>query len=162
MKQIKTNEINYFFVDEAGDPTFYNKHGINIVGNEGCSKILLLGLVKSDNPKPLRKAISKLKNQIKYDEYLKDIPSIKKTIKAFHAKDDCPEVREKFYKIIKDLDFKAEFIVARKLESIFRKRHKSDPNLFYDDLISKLFENKLHKSKKKIDIIILSKKKSVI
>ena len=46
------------------------------------------------------------------DEYLKGIPSVSKTIEAFHAKDDVPEVREKVYKMIKDMPFKAEFVVA--------------------------------------------------
>lgn len=37
-------------------------------------------------------------------------------------------------------------MVARKLENIFKSRHRSSENVFYDDLISKLFENQLHKS----------------
>jgi len=35
------DKINYFFVDEAGDPVFYDRYGDLIVGNEGCSKILI-------------------------------------------------------------------------------------------------------------------------
>jgi len=71
---------------------------------------------------------------------------MKKTKIAFHAKDDRPEVREKFYKLIVDLDFKAEFFVARKIENVFKKRHRGKEYLFYDDMVSKLFENKLHKA----------------
>lgn len=138
----------YFFVDEAGDPTFFDKHGRNIVGKEGCSKILLLGLIRTDNPDELRKAVLTLRKEIAEDEYLRKIPSIKKTVRAFHAKDDCPEVREKFYKLIVKLNFKAEFFVARKLESVFRNKHKAKQHLFYDDLIIKLFENKLHKAER--------------
>jgi len=29
----------YFFVDESGDPFFYDRKGNFIVGKEGCSKI---------------------------------------------------------------------------------------------------------------------------
>lgn len=137
----------YFFVDEAGDPIFYNKYGHCIVGREGCSKILLLGLIRTSDPQPLRQAVLSLKDEIGKDKYLEKIPSIKKTLRAFHAKDDCPEVREKFFKLIVDLDFRAEFIVARKIESVFLGRHKGKEGLFYDDLFAKLFENKLHKSK---------------
>lgn len=136
----------YFFVDEAGDAVFYNKYGKLIVGETGCSKILMLGLIKTTDPKKLRKEILKLQKEIKDDEYLKSIPSYKKSIISFHAKDDCPEIREKVYKLIKNLDFSAEFIVARKLEKIFKSRHKGRENIFYDDLISKLLENKLHKT----------------
>ena len=142
------DELNYFFVDEAGDPTFYNKYGRCIVGKEGCSKILLLGFIKTKDPNRLRGSVLKLRDEIAEDSYLKKIPSVEKTKLYFHAKDDCPEVREKFYKLILDLDFKAEFVVARKIPSLFKNKYKSNKNIFYDDLVSKLFENKLHVAKK--------------
>lgn len=143
-------ETCYFFVDEAGDPIFYNKYGVNIVGQEGCSVVLILGFIRTTNPESLRKAVLALRDEISKDKYLEKIPSLVKTLRAFHAKDDCPEVREKFYKLIIGLDFKAEFIVARKREDIFIKRHKKSENKFYDDLFSKLFENKLHVNEKTI------------
>ena len=48
------------------------------------------------------------------------------------------------------MNFKAEFFVARKLDKVFLDRHKGKENLFYDDLITKLFENKLHKADKSV------------
>ena len=93
----------YFFVDESGDTTFYNRKGEWIVGNEnGASKILLMGFIRTTEPEFLRKKLNELKNEILNDEYLKDIPSMEKTKMAFHAKDDCPEVRYKVFKLIKD------------------------------------------------------------
>jgi len=148
--QKKQNDKTYFFVDEAGDPIFYNKYGRCIVGEEGCSKILLVGLIKTANPVALREAISGLRKEIAQDRYFAGVPSMKKTAQAFHAKDDIPEVRERVYKLIVQLDFTAEFIVARKKEDIFRKRHKGKENIFYDDLIAKLFENKLHQAERNI------------
>lgn len=150
MASKKKIPINYFFVDESGDPYFYDREGNFIVGKEGCSKILILGFIKTQEPEVIRKAINELKEEIKRDEYLKEIPSIKKSLIAFHATDDCPEVREKVYKKIIQLPFKSEFIVGRKIESIFIKRHKRKPNLFYDELVTKLFQNHLHKAKKNI------------
>lgn len=94
----------------------------------------------------MRKAIINLRNEIANDRYLAPIPSVKKSLVSFHAKDDCAEVREKVFKLITTLDFKAEFVVARKIESLFKSRHHSSANVFYDDLISKLFENQLHKA----------------
>ena len=35
----------WFFVDESGDPTFYDRKGNLIVGQPGCSPILILGLI---------------------------------------------------------------------------------------------------------------------
>lgn len=134
----------YYFVDESGDPTFFNKHGECLLGQQGCSALLILGFILTDNPKNLRQAISTLQQEIIADEYLKDIPSIQKTKIAFHAKDDVPEVREKVFKLIKSLDFKAEFIVARKRLDIFTKRHQRNEDIFYNELVSRLFERKLH------------------
>jgi len=144
MKKMDPSKL-YFFVDEAGDPVFYNKYGTCIVGQEGCSKVLLLGFIRTSNPQPLRRAVLSLKDEVSNDRYLEKIPSMRKTLRAFHAKDDCPEVREKFFKLIVDLDFSAEFVVARKIEKVFVERHKRKENIFYDDLLVKLFENKLHR-----------------
>ena len=149
LKKLKIS-TNYFFVDESGDPYFYDRYGDFIVGKEGCSKFLLFGFVKTEKPQVIRKRIERLREEIKRDEYLKEIPSVKKSIIAFHATDDCPEVREKIFKNIVDLPFKSEFIFARKIENVFTSRHMKKPNLFYDDLITKLFQNQLHKAEKNV------------
>lgn len=146
----KTIKKLYFFVDESGDPYFYDRNGNFIVGKEGCSQILLLGFIKTESPNILRKGIEEVRQSTRSDEYLKDIPSLKKSLITFHATDDCPEVRERVYKTIHDLPFRAEFIIARKREEVFVNRHKRRPNLFYDDLISKLFQNQLHQAKENV------------
>ena len=94
----------FFFVDESGDPNFYSKTGELIAGSEGCSFILQLGLMKTSNPVPLRKALLQLQNEILSDEYFNGIPSIEKRRKKFyfHAKDDIP--LEKWY-FMKKADF---------------------------------------------------------
>ena len=53
----KIKDKNYFFVDESGDPTFYNRFGKFIVGEEGCSKILIIGFVMASNPIVFRKKL---------------------------------------------------------------------------------------------------------
>ena len=146
--QEKIKNKNYFFVDESGDPTFYNRFGKCIVGEEGCSKILLIGFIMTEKPAVLRKQILKLRDEVVNDPYLKGVPSLKKTGKYFHASVDTPEVREKVFKLLVQLDFKAEFIVARKKEKMFKKRHRGSPNVFYDDIVVKLFTNKLHLAEK--------------
>lgn len=139
--------VNYFFVDESGDPTFYDRHGNLIVGTEGVSKILLLGFIHTKDPISIRKALHDLQHEISQDKYLQGIPSLSKTLVAFHAKDDSQEIREKVFKTIVNLDFSAEIFVGRKIQNIFNKRHHGKENEFYDDLITKLFENKLHLAK---------------
>ena len=148
--QKQSEKTEYFFVDEAGDPVFYNQYGKYIVGQEGCSKILLVGFVKTKDPNAIRSSVLKLQKEVCEDIYLKNIPSIEKTRKSFHAKDDAQEVREKFYKMILNLNFSVEIFVARKKENIFKKRHSGKQNLFYDDLVIQLFKNKLHLASKNI------------
>jgi hypothetical protein len=62
--------VNWFFVDEAGDPTFYDRHGALIVGQEGCSPILLLGFIETietTEPHVLRHAIAALHAELAAD-----------------------------------------------------------------------------------------------
>lgn len=135
----------YYFVDEAGDPAFYNKRGEFIVGRDGCSRILMLGFVETDTPHRVRTELEKVRDKIRNNAYLKDIPSVKKSLKYFHATDDCPEVRQEVYKCISTLNIKAQFIVARKIEGVFKK-YGCNENKFYDALITQLFKNVLHRS----------------
>jgi hypothetical protein len=61
----------------------------------------------------------------------------------FHAKDDIPEIRDRFFSLIKQLDFKAYVIVARKTEAIFKNKHNSKPEVFYNAMVAQLFRNQL-------------------
>lgn len=145
MKKPQLNQWSYF-VDEAGDPVFYDAKGKLIVGTEGCSKLLIIGYVRTIDPAPIRNSLANVRNQIKQDEYLQSIPSVKKSLGYFHAKDDSPEVRHMVYKAIKSMKFKSEFIVARKEEQVFKKSHLGKENIFYNDMVTKLFETRMHVS----------------
>ena len=137
---------NYFFVDESGDTTFYNRHGEWIVGKEnGSSKILLMGFIRTTEPEYLRKKLIDLKKEIINDSYLKDIPSMRKTLISFHAKDDCPEVRYKVFNLLKDLPFSCNIVVCRKTKNVFDK-YNGDTQEIYDSLITHLFKNILQLS----------------
>jgi len=146
VKRLMSTNTNYFFVDESGDPTFYNRRKTLMLGKEGCSPILILGFIKTKHPSELRIQLEALRTELENDDYYNEIPSFQKTLKAFHAKDDVPEIRLQVYNLLTKMDFKAEFVVARKKEEIFIKRHKRDENAFYFDIVSKLFERSLHKT----------------
>ena len=145
---MKENIYNstYFFVDESGDTTFYNRKGEWIVGKDnGSSKILLMGFIRTTEPKFLRKKLNELKKSVLDDAYLNDIPSMKKTKITFHAKDDCPEVRYKVFTLMKELPFSCNIVVARKTKHVFEK-FNGDTQQLYDFLITNLFKNILHLS----------------
>lgn len=145
MKKAKEGH-SYFFVDESGDPTFYDANGNFIVGAErGSSPLLIIGFIETQNPRSLRRGVIDLQQEIINEPYFKRIPSIQKTSVAFHAKDDAPEIRYLFYKWIKEFDFKAQFIVARKIEKVFRNDFRSDEDQFYDHLVSRAFRDVLHR-----------------
>ena len=136
---------NYYFVDESGDPVFYNRDGVLIVGSEGCSPILIMGLIETLTPEALRKELASLREEILSDPYFSGIPSMEKTKLAFHAKDDCPEVRHAVFKKLKELKYKAQFLVARKIERVFQQTFDGKPAKFYDHLVTKLFQDVLHR-----------------
>jgi len=138
----------HFFVDEAGDPTFYNKRGRLIVGQGGCSQLLMLGFIETGDPRAMRQAVLDLHNTVLADSYLQKIPSFADTSIAFHANKDCPEVRYLVYKMISSLDFKAQFVVSCKSEQVFKAIYNSNENEYYDGLVSRLFQNVLHRYKK--------------
>lgn len=144
MKKTKTG-LTHFFVDESGDPTFYDRFGHLTVGQGGCSPLLILGVVEIEDPAPARQAILNLQSELINDPYFSDIPSIHKTSLSFHAKDDLPEIRYRFFKLLSTLDFQAQFVVARKIEKYFVANFHSKENEFYDNLVTRLFEGKLHK-----------------
>ena len=144
MKQ-PSEGTNWFYVDEAGDPTFYDRRGNLNVGQPGCSPILILGFVELQDPVAVRRAILQLQQEIVNDPYFEGIPSLEKTAIAFHAKDDVREIRYRVYKLLATLEFRAQFVVARKIERVFRNSFQAKETLFYDHLVTTLFKNVLHR-----------------
>lgn len=145
MKQAE-NKPRWFFVDEAGDPTFYGKGKQVIIGHDGCSRTFSVGFLRTYDPQAIRSRLAEVRLEILDDRYLKDIPSVAKTIRAFHAKDDCPEVRKLVYAALDRMDFAVQVVLGRKHVQLFTTKHKSSQDLFYDDLVSHLFSRQLHLS----------------
>lgn len=106
---------------------------------------MIAGLIETQVPEKMRHAIRALQQEILNDAYYAGIPSLEKTRVAFHAKDDIPEVRERFFRLIKTFEFRAQFAFARKTEQVFRDVFQSRPQEFYDHLVSYSFEKVLHR-----------------
>ena len=148
-KPDKVLTFNYhYFLDEAGDPTFYGKGKTVIVGTPGVSNYYFLGMVKFNNDlEVVRKGVIYLQQQIDQDPYFKSIGSIEKKRNKhgfyFHASDDIPEVRMQFFKYFCSLDCSFEVVVGRKIPDIYLNRHNESPHRFYADLLSHLLYDKL-------------------
>ncbi len=146
-------KLYHRFLDESGDTTFYGKKKRVIVGEEGVSKCFILGMVKFKTKlEPIREQIINMQREIISDEFYQDIPSIKKKVNKagyfFHAKDDIPEVRERFFRFIKTLNCSFEAIVARKQPELYTSKHKDNEAWFYADLLSHLLKNKFSNHRK--------------
>jgi hypothetical protein len=53
---------------------------------EGCSYTFGVGFLRTYDPQQIRAKLAEVRMAIAHDRYLKDIPSIKKSVVAFHAK----------------------------------------------------------------------------
>lgn len=149
--------IRHYFVDEAGDPTLFDRKGRIIVGTEGCSCYFILGLLHIEQPEALDYDLKQLHEQLLKDPYFKGVPSMQpeagKTAVAFHAKDDLPEVRREVFSLMQkhDLRFFAEVRDKKKYAGFVQQwntqgSYRYNPNKLYDELVSRLFMNRLHKA----------------
>jgi len=161
----------YYFVDEAGDTTLFNKEGKIIVGNKGVSNFFMLGVADLPDPKNAHVALNKLRAQLLADPYFQGIPSMQphamKTAICFHASKDLPEVKREVFRLLPQLGAKVQVIIRRKTElaQTARSTYKTfgmkllDYQV-YDDLVKRLFRNLLHKADQN-HIIIARRGKSL-
>ena len=145
MKEAKDGDV-YFYVDEVGDPVFFNAKGRLIVGQPGCSRHLMLGYIRiKDDPTEVRNRILALREEVSANPEFQRFPSLMKhTAIAFHASTDAPPIRDLFFQLIGDLPFHAVFVVSRKYKRLFLKVHDGNTNKYYDSLVSLLFSQSLH------------------
>lgn len=135
----------YYFVDEAGDPTFFNAKGKLIVGQPGCSKQLIIGYVRiKHDPSEVRSRILKLQAEVVANPDFQKFASLKHTAVAFHASNDAPPIRELVFDLLAELRFSVVFVVSQKDKLAFQKRSGGNADRYYDGVISRLFRDALH------------------
>lgn len=150
-------KFRHYFVDEAGDLSFFNKKGRIIVGQPGASKFFMVGVAQIADPETVTWELNALRARLMTHPRYKGIPSIqpeaKKTSIAFHAKDDYAEIRAQVFELIQSFDIKVFVAIRSKAEiaeaakANFKSLGKKlQQNAIYDDLIKRLFRNLLHKA----------------
>ena len=152
--------IVYYYVDEAGDLTLFDRRGRILVGAEGVSRFFIVGMAQVSDPDRLRREMRRLRSDLLADKYLASVPSMHpqggKTSLFFHAKDDCSEVRREVFRLLVNQDIKVQAAVRRKdrIATDLRARRRLgvrwQPDQIYDDLIKRLFRNVLHKADENI------------
>lgn len=150
-------QVRHYFVDEAGDPTLFDRHGKVVAGTEGCSSYFILGLLDISNPGPLDQELTELRSRLLADPYFKHVPSMqpeaKKTSRAFHAKDDIPEVRREVFALLMRHEMHFFAVVRHKHRIVelvrdwnqVKPSYRYHPNQLYDRSVSRLFKERLHK-----------------
>ncbi len=146
-------QTQWLFVDEAGDPTLFNRKGEALVGSNGCSRFFILGKLDVDNPNTLSQALNELRAVMIADPYFAGVPSFdparQKTALMFHAKNDLPEVRYQVLKLLARTGPALRFhaVVTDKQALLQRETAKRqqipayryNPDSIYDHLMQSLF-----------------------
>jgi len=149
--------IRKYFVDEAGDATIFGRRGRVLIGEQGCSRYFILGVLDIADPVSLHRELNELRLSLLADPYFEGVPSMqpatRKTALKFHAKDDLPEVRREVFALLRKFHFRFLAVVRDKqrvLEYVRRRNtvdisYRYRPNELYDYMIRVLFKNLLHK-----------------
>lgn len=146
----------YLFIDESGDPAFYGNRKKLLVGTEGFQPYLIIGMIETDNRKALRKAVINFMDNIKSDSLYNSIPSIA-TDKGWyvHARGDHPEIRAKFFELLRNLEgYKAHIVIAKKDLNIFNRKHNNNPTEFYFDVLHHLLNGRLNKPERHYNLYL--------
>ena len=91
-----------FYIDEAGDTALFNKKKQPLsFDQDGRSKFFIIVVVELNDENKAIQGLEYLRDDLILDPSLKNIPSIQKTLRHFHCKDDHVAVRrESFNSII--------------------------------------------------------------
>jgi len=146
----------YLFIDESGDPGFYGSRKKLLVGTEGFQPYLLIGMIETDNRKALRKAVVNFMDNVKNDSLYNSIPSVATDKGWFvHARGDHPEIRAKFFELLRNLEgYKAHIVIARKDLSIFNHKHNNNPAEFYFDVLQHLLHKRLNNTGRRYNLYL--------
>ena len=150
-----SSRIHDYFVDEAGDMTLFDKRGRIIVGTRGVSKVFMVGVAYLCKLDLAREYLNGLRRELLADPYFDGVPSMRldqrKAAQAFHACKDLAEVRYHVFKVLPRLGAQVFVAIRRKDEMAKRilasKSSASKErveNIVYDDLVKRLFRNRLH------------------
>jgi len=135
---------NYIFIDESGKPEVYSARGINLVEKKQATKYLVISAVRSTNQLDIQRKVTAFRSELLNDTKLSKIYSSAYTLDAFHAQNDYPEVRERFYDFIKTLDVKIDVIVVEKLKCYTPLQ--LNPGKMYGVMAGQLLKNICHQS----------------
>lgn len=143
MQETKDEKAYYYF-DESGTPEILGRKGKNLIESGKSSRYFIIGFISTTTPRKLSSSLLELRKELASDAGLASIPSMKNTLKSFHANRDCRKARDRVFDVLKNQDFEFYCIVARKRLSVFKGRFKLKDSRLYEYLVSRILEDKLH------------------
>jgi len=147
---------SFIFLDESGKPEVFSAKGINLVEKGYASKFLVLVAIRVENQLKLQQEITEFRLKLLKDKELTKIFSSSYALDSFHASNDYPEVKERFYKFINDLDIKINILVVEKLKCF--PALQRNPGRLYGVMSGQLLKNLCHQTER--TEIIFSRKDS--
>ncbi|KOS05423.1 hypothetical protein AM493_04805 [Flavobacterium akiainvivens] len=127
-------KTNYFYIDESGH-----------INNN--SNVFIQCCIKTDTPDLMEEALVDLQEELLGLAYFEEfVDKIKK--QGFHAVENHPDIRARFYTVLPFLNYRAYFTVVDKNSDYFKKlkNYKEDHEIFEFFLI-KLLKDRLLKNK---------------
>lgn len=139
--------MSNFFIDESGDPSFYVKGNKCVVGKQGFSPVLILGMVKIDDLNLVRDAVAGFIEAIKSDPVFPTLKCANKNKEWYlHASCDDLYIQERFIPYLSQIEgFKFYAVVGRKRLDLFNKKHGKSETEFYFDIVYHLMKDRLIK-----------------
>ncbi len=146
----------FIFLDESGKPEVFSSKGINLVEKRQASKFLVIAAIRTVNQLKLQQEITAFKLKLLQDKELTKIFSSSYSLDSFHASNDYPEVKERFYSFINELDIKLDILVVEKLKCF--PGLQRNPGRLYGVMAGQLLKNLCHQTNR--TEIIFSRKDS--
>jgi hypothetical protein len=141
MEKTKT----YIFIDESGKPEVFSSKGVNLVEKGQATKFLILAAVRTEDQLALQQKVMNFKVNLLKDKELVSIFSSAYALDSFHAQTDYPQVRERFYNFINQLEeIKIDVIVVEKLKCYQSLRE--NPGKMYGIMSGQLLKNICHQT----------------
>jgi hypothetical protein len=144
----------HHFIDEAGDLSLFNRRKQVVLGTEGVSNYFMVGVAYVPEPTAVQSGLEQLRAEVLADPFLNRVPSLDparfKTAVCFHAKDDIPEVRHRVFRLLASMPIKifaairTKRVLVEQARALYRYGSKISENDIYDDLLSRLLQNRLH------------------
>ena len=101
-------------------------------------------MIETVDRRALRKAVVGFMESIRSDLLYNSIPSLNTHKEWFvHARGDHPEIRSKFFELLRQLEgYLAHIVIAKKDLAIFNRKHNNNPTEFYFDVLHHLLNGR--------------------